>query len=208
MKITEIVLLVLGGITLLFSLTMIFMHIKMNQPYTKISWLVIIAFLMMGFPLISKAKIFGLEYTKEHDLEYIKMMTDALAECPDNEVIRGELEESLNKIEKEKPKLKSGELAGLSEAYLVKGDTEKAKTLSDSAIKTDPTNTKAIAVKEMVKTQIDIKELPKSANTEIQIKEARHSINKLKANSDINQTVLFNMNNRLLSVQDSLRKVK
>ncbi len=207
METTEIVLLILGGITLLFSLTMIFIHIKKNQSYMKISWLVIIAFLMMGFPLISNAKIFGLEYSKEQDLEFIKTMADALAECPDNVVLREELGQSLDRIEKEQPKLESGELAGLSEAYLVKGNTEKAKTLSDSAIKTDPTNSKALAVKDMVNTQISIEKLPKSTHTEVEIKEAKRAIKKLETNPNINKTVLFNMNHRLL-VQDSLRKIK
>ncbi|AUP79060.1 hypothetical protein [Flavivirga eckloniae] len=207
MEITEIVLLILGGITLIFSLVMIFIHIKKDQSYMKISWLVIIAFLMMGFPLISKAKILGLEYSKEKDLEYIKTMAEALAECPDNDVLKKELEKSLDKIEQEQPELKSGELAGLSEAYLVKGDTEKAKTLSDSAIKTDPTNSKAVAVKEMVKTQISINELPKSVNTETQIRKARSSINKLRTDPNTNKAVLYNMD-KLLTVQDSLRKIK
>lgn len=197
MEAAEFVILSLGGLTLVFSLFMIYIMIKKDQSIIKISWLVIIAFLMIGFPFISKAKIFGLEYNKETSLENIKVLANALSECPNNSILKAELKKNLNEIEEKSSDLQPKEIADISEAYLSAGDTKRAGVLSDSLLKTNPEIKKAQAVSDYVKIDKMIKKLPTTANPENYSKDVEKSISELKTNTNINQAKVQQLNVRL-----------
>lgn len=201
MEAAEFVILSLGGLTLVFSLFMIYIMVKKDQSILKISWLVIIAFLMIGFPFISKAKIFGLEYNKESSLENIKVLAKALSECPENTILKAELKKSLNEIEEKSSDLQAVEVAEISEAYLSAGDTKRAAVLSDSLLKTNPEIKKAQAVSDYVKIDKMIKKLPTTANPKNYSKEVAKSISALKVNSNIDQAKVEQLNTRFNSIK-------
>lgn len=201
MEAAEFVILSLGGLTLVFSLFMIYIMVKKDQSILKISWLVIIAFLMIGFPFISKAKIFGLEYNKESSLENIKVLAKALSECPENTILKAELKKSLNEIEEKSSDLQPVEVAEISEAYLSAGDTKRAAVLSDSLLKTNPEIKKAQAVSNYIKIDNMIKKLPTTANPENYSKEVAKSISALKVNSNIDQAKVEQLNTRFNSIK-------
>lgn len=201
MEVAEFVILTLGGLTLIFSLFMIYIMVNKDQSILKISWLVIIAFLMIGFPFISKAKIFGLEYNKESSLENIKVLANALSECPNNKILKAELKKNLNEIESKSSDLKPKEVAVISEAYLSAGDTKRAEVLSDSLLKTNPESEKAQAVSDYIKIDKMIKKLPNTTNPENYSKAVEKSILDLKANSHINPAKVEQLNARFNSVK-------
>ena len=89
MKSTEIILLILGCVLFVFSIIMMFLLFKKDKPFTKIIWFMVLSFLMMGFSVISEADVVGIfKYKKKQELSQLNILSKALQECPDNEIIK------------------------------------------------------------------------------------------------------------------------
>ena len=167
MKTTELILLICGGTLFICSLVFMFMLFKKDKPMTKMIWFMALSFIMMGFSVISEANIAGLvEYKKEEVLADVESLTEALAQCPENEELKSQLTKKVDlyieKDEKGDTPAKPKEVEKIGNAYLTLGNQEKVISYSEKVLAKDTSNQAAKDFKKVAQTQQLIKEMPTS----------------------------------------------
>jgi len=188
MKATEMILLILGSFLFLFSITMMLLLFKKDKPFIKIIWFLVLSFLMMGFSVIKEADVVGIfKYKKEQELSTLNMLANALEECPDNEVIKKELQQKLTTYEEHEHSVeKPDELEKVGNAYLLIGDEEKLISYSEKILSQDTSNQTAKTLKKAAVTQNLIKTLPKESNKIEVALQVKKNIDALQKDASIN----------------------
>ncbi|AXT53614.1 hypothetical protein D1818_23340 [Aquimarina sp. BL5] len=197
MKTTEIVLLALGSVLFLFSIIMMVLLFKKDKPFIKIIWFLVLSFLMMGFSVIKEADVAGIfKYKKEQELSQLMVLSNALQECPDNEVIKKELQQKLKTYEEHDHSVEKPEdLEKIGKAYLLLGDEDKLISYSDKILSEDTTNLTAKTLKKAAVTQNMIKTLPDQINKRRTALKVKQNIETLKKEPTVDPKQIIRLEN-------------
>jgi hypothetical protein len=106
------------------------------------------------------------EYKKEEVLADVESLTEALAQCPENEELKSQLTKKVDlyieKDEKGDTPAKPKEVEKIGNAYLTLGNQEKVISYSEKVLAKDTSNQAAKDFKKVAQTQQLIKEMPTS----------------------------------------------
>lgn len=207
MKLYEIILITAGCVLFVFALFTIAFLIKKQQSYRNSIWLILIAFLMMGFTAITQAEIFGIfKYEKEKQINEIEFLTNILEYCPENKDIKEKLIDKTTVFTTTEEVTNLKESTVLSEAYLKLNNNAKAVKYADEALQKDTTNLKAKGIKKIVQTENLIKKIATIDDFEKYSEEYKTNIEALTSNPSVSRIQVNKIAHAYSNKLDSLRK--
>ena len=202
MKIMEYAFLFTGIALFIFSGIIMVVLLKRKEPFLKYIWLMVLAFLMMGFSAISNAEVFGLfKYEKEKKIGELELLANALKYCPDNEEIKEQLNQRVEDFTKTESISSVKDKEVLSEAYFSLQEEDKAISYAKEVLLEDKNNEKAKAVKQFVETEKLIQKLPQKNNKRKVIEQRKVDLKALKANPNISKQRVIKLERQLAERQ-------